>query len=350
MAEPAVQLELLERKPDPPARDDPVAAVRAADHVIVFFSGGKDSLASVLHLLDLGVPRGRIELWHHDVDGREGSDLFDWPVTAAYCQAVADALGIPLYFSWKMGGIEGEMFREEARTRPMKFERPDGTVGQVGGTHGKKSTRRMWPAKSANLQTRWCSSYAKIMPGQAAIANQERFSGKRTVVITGERAEESANRASYDAFFPHKTDCRDGRKARHVDHWRPVLDWPEWKVWEIIERHRVRPHPCYILGFGRCSCAICIFGSPNQWATLKAIMPERIQRVHAVERTLDHTIDAELPVLDMAARGRPYPAALENPEMVEVALSDAYPYEAIVPAGEEWQLPAGAFGENDGPC
>ena len=51
------------------------------DHVIVAFSGGKDSVACLLHLLDLGVPREKIELWHHDVDGREGSDLMDWPVT-----------------------------------------------------------------------------------------------------------------------------------------------------------------------------------------------------------------------------------------------------------------------------
>ncbi len=58
--------------------------------IIVAFSGGKDSVACVLHLLELGVPRERIELWHHDVDGREGSTLMDWPVTRAYCRAFAD--------------------------------------------------------------------------------------------------------------------------------------------------------------------------------------------------------------------------------------------------------------------
>lgn len=43
--------------------------------IIVACSGGKDSLASLLHLLDIGIPKERIELWHHDVDGREGSTL-----------------------------------------------------------------------------------------------------------------------------------------------------------------------------------------------------------------------------------------------------------------------------------
>ena len=51
------------------------------DHIIIGMSGGKDSIAALLRLLDLGVDRDRLELWHHDVDGREGSTLMDWPFT-----------------------------------------------------------------------------------------------------------------------------------------------------------------------------------------------------------------------------------------------------------------------------
>jgi len=40
------------------------------DKILVAFSGGKDSIACVLHLLDLGIPRSSIELHHHLVDGR----------------------------------------------------------------------------------------------------------------------------------------------------------------------------------------------------------------------------------------------------------------------------------------
>ena len=38
------------------------------DRILVAFSGGKDSLAALLHLLELGVDPARIELHHHDVD------------------------------------------------------------------------------------------------------------------------------------------------------------------------------------------------------------------------------------------------------------------------------------------
>lgn len=39
------------------------------DLIVVLISGGKDSVACYLKLLELGVPKERIEFWHHDIDG-----------------------------------------------------------------------------------------------------------------------------------------------------------------------------------------------------------------------------------------------------------------------------------------
>ena len=55
------------------------------DRYIVSFSGGKDSTALLLFLLDNGVPKEKIELWHQEIDGR-GRSLFDWEVTPDYCR------------------------------------------------------------------------------------------------------------------------------------------------------------------------------------------------------------------------------------------------------------------------
>ena len=71
----------------------PVVHLDSYDRIIVCFSGGKDSLACLLYLLEQGVSPDRITLHHHLVDGREGSTMMDWPVTEAYCQAIAKALG-----------------------------------------------------------------------------------------------------------------------------------------------------------------------------------------------------------------------------------------------------------------
>jgi hypothetical protein len=121
------QLDLFE--PEAPAEESTPVTLSLADlltydTVYVGFSGGKDSLACVLHLLELGYPRERIELHHHLVDGRESAQLMDFPVTEAYCRAVAQYLGIPIYMSWKVGGFEGNDQRQSAYcTYPLRNTR-----------------------------------------------------------------------------------------------------------------------------------------------------------------------------------------------------------------------------------
>lgn len=82
---------------------------------VVAFSGGKDSLAALLLLLDLGVPPEAIELHHHDVDGG-GPTFMDWPCTGAYVRAIVDHLGIALFGSWREGGFARELDRAGAPT------------------------------------------------------------------------------------------------------------------------------------------------------------------------------------------------------------------------------------------
>ena len=316
------------------------------DKIIVAFSGGKDSEACFLHLLDLGVDRDKIENWHHDIDGREGSKLMDWPCTASYCQQFADAFGVPMYSSWKVGGFEGEMLRENALTQPTKFECPDGTTKQVGGTRGKLSTRRKFPQVSADLQTRWCSAYLKVDVCSAAIRNQERFNNSRTLLITGERAQESSARAKYKTFETDRADSRDGRSARHVDRWRPIHAWTEEDVWEIIERYKVRVHPAYYLGWGRVSCAACIFGSAHQFASLAKVNPGQVAKVSAYEKDFGMTIKRKKSIPELLATGTPYPSMKQ--EDIDDSQSESYDRKIIMADGE-WMLPAGAYGEACGP-
>ncbi len=308
----------------------PEIDIYSYDYYIVCFSGGKDSLACILDLLDRGVERNKIELWHHDVDPDE--NFLDWLPTVSYVKAVANYLELPLYLSWREGGFKGELLRDNEPTKPMIIQTPTGYI--TTGGNGKKGTRKKFPQQSGNLQTRWCSSYLKIAVGSSGIANQDRFLGKKTLVITGERREESPARAKYLEFEPDRTNC----KSRHVDRWRSVIDWNTKQVWNIIKKHRINPFVSYHLGFGRASCAFCIFSLPEDLRVLLEIYPKRFQEIADLEQQFGLTISRDK--ISIRDRALSKPLRKLDPQWIEQAQNKDW----FMPIyAETWQYPAGSF-------
>lgn len=314
---------------------------------IVSFSGGKDSTALLLFLLENNVPRERIELWHQEIDGH-GRTLFDWEVTPDYCRKLGSAFGIPVYYQWKAGGFEREMLREDELTAPICFELPDGNIKQVGGATGKKATRRRFPQPSPNLRVRWCSAYLKIDVCATALRNQERFKNIRTLVLSGERGEESKQRANYAILEPDKADLRNGKHFyRHIDRYRPLRDWKENQIWELLEKYRIRPHPCYFMGFGRCSCKFCVFGNQHQFASAACISKIQAAELVRFEKEFGCTLKRDTDLETLIRRGRPYKDI--TGELSRLATSYEFNSSIIVPGNENWKLPSGAFKKCGGP-
>jgi 3'-phosphoadenosine 5'-phosphosulfate sulfotransferase (PAPS reductase)/FAD synthetase len=316
------------------------------DKYVVLFSGGKDSTCCFLYLLEQSVPKDKIELWHQLIDGQEKT-FFDWEITTDYCRKFAEAFGVPIYFQWKEGGFRQELLRENSLTAPTLFEQADGTIGKVGGIDGKPATRRKFPQQSPDLSVRWCSAYLKINVFTASIRNQERFKGIKTLVLSGERGEESPQRAKYAIFEPDPTDLRNGKSfSRHIDRFRPIRDWTEAQVWELIEKYRVRVHPCYYMGWGRCSCKFCVFGNKNQFAGAAKISPRQIESLISLEKDFGCTINRKYNLEKLIESGNSY----ENitAELATLATGSIYNRQIIIPPTEQRVLPAGAFGENCG--
>lgn len=335
-----VQAEVNEGEPPQAESID----VLGYDRYVVFFSGGKDSLACVLHLLEEGVAPEKIEMHHHLVDGMEGSTLMDWPVTGAYSEAVAQHLMTHYNTSWRVGGFEAEMLRNQSPTGAVMV--PDGRGGHCArGGDGPKGTRERFPQVSADLSVRWCSSAIKIDVGAAYLRHASQFREGKTLVVTGERAEESAARSRYMVFERHRSDLRNGQKyQRYIDHWRPIHRWSEQEVWEIIRRHGILPHPAYYLGWGRVSCRQCVFGSKHQWATVKVVSPDAFEAVARYEDRFGVTIQRKESVRHLAAKGTPY-----DFEEKWLAAANAHTVSMPIYVGDQWELPKGAFGESCGP-
>lgn len=243
---------------------------------VVLFSGGKDSINSYFRLLELGVPKDKIELWHHCVDGYHPTRRMDWPVTEAYVKSFAEAEGVRLRLSYREHGFWGELFRIGA-SRPVYYEDDGEFIACPLSDHQKLSMelrsglgektegdefnrlkamgyRFKFPAKSGDLRRRWCSAYLKIVVGYTVIRNLEKTKANiKCLIVSGERREESSCRAKYNEIELHETHA--GARANRIVHqWRNIIDYSERDVWDTLKRRRINPHPCYIYGWNRCSC------------------------------------------------------------------------------------------------
>lgn len=311
------------------------------DQIIISYSGGKDSTACALLMKQYNIPVGKVWLWHQGIDGREDTrkDFFDWPSTESYCEKFSDHMKMKLEYQWRAYGFHGEMYRENELSKDVYFTHDQGTT-HLPTVKGKQTTRRMFPAKQANLRYRWCSAALKIDVAARALTNHPDLQGKRILFITGERRQESTARSKYKESELHRTNS----KSRVVHHWRPVIDWDERKVWDIMESYQINAHPAYHLGFPRLSCRSCIFYSKDHWSTLNQVDPKVIKQLSKVEHDLGFTLDNKFTINEMVNMGDSL-LKPENKEYIEKATSFDYRDEIRT---NMWKLPSGAFGSGGG--
>ena len=352
------------------------------DRIVVTFSGGKDSLATLLNLLELGVPRSKIELWHHEVD-EPGQPFMDWPCTLGYCRSVAEALDLPLLFSRREGGFLRELHRYHAPASAIRFEtiRRDGRIVEVlsPSLNRPSSVERSFPALAGINAGRWCSGILKSDVGKRIFTTDLRYKARgRFLYISGERREEGENKygtpVGQRAFAEESELEKGSTRTRRVQRWRAVIDWREKAVWDIIQRWRIRPHVGYELGFSRLSCAGCIFGDPAQFASFRAVLPKQFERIARAERqciqrcgkklkprpkprkreTAASVAARHLNIVEFTDQAAPFFEGIPPRELrrlFKIARSHAKKYTVPVVLGprEKWQYPRGAFKKQGGP-
>lgn len=376
------------------------------DLIAVLLSGGKDSIACYFKLLELGVPKGVIELWHHDIDGGHPYRHMDWRCTQNYIQAFSEAEKVTLRRSWRVNGFFGELYRVGA-SEPIEWQDPEtGLIRRCKPsrnylkcqkvrqevTEGMEEKlmcyghRMKFPMKTGDLSRRWCSTYLKIMVCDSVLRNILSLSGTPThladayqqnshplesaadymkqlvgtvekrlekrdikiLVVSGERRGESVGRSRYNEMEIHRTNA-ELKAHRMVHQWRAVIDYSEKDVWELLKRHRINPHPCYRAGWNRCSCAMCIFSTPKLFAGLRELYPEDYYLLRRDEEILGFTLDnkKDLDAFVGDAESCVYhhdKAAIHSLLTGDFTSKDVY-------VDGNWMYPAGAFhGAEGGPC
>ena len=234
--------------------------------VIVTFSGGKDSLASLLWVRN-NLTKDFITIfcdtgWEH-------------PLTYKYIEEIREQLGLNLI--------------------TVKSKKFDGMADLA-----KKKSR--WPSS----QRRFCTSELKTIPMIDYILDEV---NDDILIIQGIRASESAKRAEMskqctyfkyyvqpygkdkhgkDKFHTYRRKDVLAFREKHADDLlRPVFDWSAQQVIDYILENGVQPNPLYRMGYKRVGCYPCVMASQQDIYNISVQDTERINYIAKLEQRLN---------------------------------------------------------------
>lgn len=383
------------------------------DLIAILLSGGKDSIACYYKLLELGVPKEKMEFWHHDIDGGHPERRMDWRCTQNYVRAFSEAEKVLLRLSWRVNGFFGELYRIGA-SEPIEWLEPE--TGEIKRCRLSQNYikcqeikqqatedmeqklkelgyRMKFPAKSGDLSRRWCSAYLKIAVADAVMSNLDRLGeleeigGKRhkfpakgsthqgrwcsgnlkaavqdsvtssldktkeNVKVLVVSGERRGESKGRSKYNEMEIHRTNAEKKAHriVHQWRAVIDYSERDIWEVLKRHRVNPHPCYRAGWNRCSCAACIFSTPTLFAGFKELYPEEFELLKQDEQILGFTLDNKCD-LETFISGAQSCVYWGDEAAIHSLITGEFTVDDVYVKGD-WMYPAGAFhGAEGGPC
>ena len=229
------------------------------DSVVVSISGGKDSSVLMQYWSENLKHIKNVYFLHAVVD-------IDWDETKQVVIEQARHFGV----EDKLHFVQAVDLKGKTIGIVDILERPKMSKGKL--------VENMFPSKPC----RWCTSAVKRSPIHRFLTKLQ----GRTIVLIGERAEESDERAALNAIRPLE---KLSKRGREIVDFSPLLPCSEREVWSIIESNKIPVHPCYNLGVSRASCAVCIFSSDKEIGIAGNHAPHIVARLVCAERKLSTT-------------------------------------------------------------
>lgn len=201
--------------------------INSFKEILVMFSGGKDSQATVAWCIDNGVDPSKMTLvWNRTP--------FDYPDLEEFNENFSKETGIPLEKVGKKNDIESvcEIMRRNG------FPLPYST---------------------------WCTGTWKIQPLESWVIERGLKGSRDVIFVQGWRAEESDRRAN------SKQRAIYGRYNIPIA--RPILDMTKEGVFEIIKKHNWKLHYSYKYR-DRLGCIYCFTTDRQEWMDFRENDPE----------------------------------------------------------------------------
>ncbi|GHC19229.1 phosphoadenosine phosphosulfate reductase family protein [Aidingimonas halophila] len=244
--------------------NEPFSHIAAGALVVANHSGGKDSQAQLIKLIEI-VPREQLLVVHASLGAME------WPGALELAKEQAEKAGLSFIVA------------EANKTLLEMVER----------RFYKRPEVPSWPSAS----TRQCTSDLKRGPIQREVRRFAKDNGFKTIInCLGLRAEESQGRAKKPAF-----------KKMPISN--SVLTWYEWlpvheltteEVFATIRVAGQEPHYAYGLGNDRLSCVFCIMGCKGDLQNGARHFPELLGEYDAMEKRTGYTMHmSRIPLVEI---------------------------------------------------
>lgn len=250
-------------------------------HYVVGFSGGKDSVATWLHLTR------ELELPH--VTCTFSDTGHEWQGLGDYLTLLERDHGCRLVrIQPTLRDFEGELVPEKIGERLGLDPSAPGFWDEPLDMERLAILKRRFPSTMA----RFCTQHLKLHPQRRwLLANCDMGN---TIRVSGVRAEESESRSkrpvwSFDKFMGCPL-------------WLPIHAWTHDEVFATHRRHGVPPNPLYLSGSGRVGCFPCIMARKQELASLAERHPEAFENLTAMEHRAAAAVGK--PVMTFFSQGK----------------------------------------------
>lgn len=119
-------------------------------------------------------------------------------------------------------------------------------------------------------------------------------------------------------------------------------------MWELLKRHRVNQHPCYRIGWNRCSCAVCILSTPRLFKGFSELFPHDFAELRHDEEILGFTLENKKN-LEQFIESAESCVVKDDKQALHSILTGKFRKNNVIV--DVWKYPAGAFhGADGGSC